>query len=96
MTTPARHRYGRRFPTTSTDTTGSPPGCTLKPVAVYARVSSDKQEKEQTIDSRVDVLRRAAEERGWRLPPDPICTDDDRSGATLARPGLGRLRDLIA
>ena len=25
-----------------------------------------------------------------------ICTDDGRSGATLARPGLDRLRDLIA
>jgi len=27
-------------------------------VAAYARVSSDKQEKEQTIDSQVDALRR--------------------------------------
>src|SRR3954464_4716368 len=73
-----------------------PPESALKLVAAYARVSSDKQEKEQTIDSQVDALRRAAEERGWHLLPDLICTDDGRSGATLARPGLDRLRDLIA
>jgi len=41
-------------------------------------------------------LRRAAEERGWHLLPDLTCTDDGRGGATLARPGLDRLRDLIA
>jgi len=75
---------------------GTPSENGLKLVAAYARVSSDKQEKEQTIDSQVDALRRAAEERGWQLPPDLICTDDGRSGATLARPGLDRLRDLIA
>jgi len=75
---------------------GPPPANALRLVAAYARVSSDKQEKEQTIDSQVDALRRAAEERGWRLLADLICTDDGRSGATLARPGLDRLRDLIA
>ena len=75
---------------------GRPPANGLKLVAAYARVSSDKQEKEQTIDSQVDALRRAAEERGWQLLPDLICTDDGRSGATLARPGLDRLRDLVA
>jgi site-specific DNA recombinase len=75
---------------------GPPPEGALRLVAAYARVSSDKQEKEQTIDSQVDALRRAAEERGWHLLPDLICTDDGRSGATLARPGLDRLRDLIA
>src|SRR3954463_4943169 len=73
-----------------------PPESALKLVAAYARVSSDKQEKEQTIDSQVDALRRAAEGRGWHLLPDLICTDDGRSGATLARPGLDRLRDLVA
>ncbi len=75
---------------------GLPPANALRLVAAYARVSSDKQEKEQTIDSQVDALRRAAEERDWHLLPDLICTDDGRSGATLARPGLDRLRDLIA
>ena len=83
-----------RYPETR-PVAGPPPGA-LKLVAAYARVSSDKQEKEQTIDSQVDALRRAAEVRGWHLLPDLICIDDGRSGATLARPGLDRLRDLIA
>ena len=68
----------------------------LKLVAAYARVSSDRQDKEQTIDSQIDALRRAADQRGWHLAPDLICLDEGRSGATLARAGLDRLRDLVA
>ena len=75
---------------------GPTPASALRLVAAYARVSSDRQEKEQTMDSQIDALRRAAEERGWTLSPDLICIDDGRSGATLARPGLDRLRDLVA
>ena len=89
------------FRTADNGRPGSGPGAgpaanALRLVAAYARVSSDRQEKEQTIDSQVDVLRRAAEERGWHLLPGLICINDGRSGATLARPGLDRLRDLIA
>ena len=65
-------------------------------VAAYARVSSDRQDREQTIDSQIDALRRAAEQRGWHLADDLICRDDGRTGTTLARPGLDRLRDLVA
>jgi len=75
---------------------GAAPPRPLRLVAAYARVSSDRQDKEQTIDSQVDALRRAAEQRGWHLAPDLICLDEGRSGATLARPGLDRLRDLVA
>ena len=38
----------------------------------------------------------AAEQRGWHLAADLICRDDGRTGTTLARPGLDRLRDLVA
>ena len=65
-------------------------------VAASARVSTDRQDREQTIDSQVDALRRAAEQRGWHLAADLICRDDGRTGTTLARPGLDRLRDLAA
>ena len=75
---------------------GATSASAVRLVAAYARVSSDRQEREQTIDSQIDALRRAAEERGWMLPPELVCTDDGRSGATLARPGLDRLRDLVA
>ena len=69
---------------------------------VAARVSTDRQDREQTIDSQIDALRRAAEQRGWHfvagqhLADDLICRDDGRTGTTLARPGLDRLRDLVA
>ena len=43
----------------------------LSLAAAYARVSSDRQDKEQTIDSQVDALRRAAEQRGWHLAARP-------------------------
>jgi site-specific DNA recombinase len=65
-------------------------------VAAYARVSTDRQDREQTIDSQIDALRRAAEQRGWHLAADLVCRDDGRTGTTLARPGLDRLRDLVA
>src|SRR3954451_20054622 len=75
---------------------GAPPPRPLRLVAAYARVSSDRQGKEQTIDSQGDALRRTAEQRGWHLAPALICLDEGRSGATLARPGLDRLRDPVA
>ncbi len=51
---------------------GTPSANGLKLVAAYARVSSDKQEKEQTIDSQIEALRRVAEERGWQLGHRPF------------------------
>ncbi|MDP9455815.1 MAG: hypothetical protein M3Q60_08490, partial [Actinomycetota bacterium] len=36
----------------------------LKIAAIYARVSTERQEKEQTVDSQLDALHRAAEEGG--------------------------------
>ncbi|WP_448207485.1 recombinase family protein [Azospirillum sp. sgz302134] len=68
----------------------------LKAAALYARVSSDKQEKEQTIASQLETLHRAAAERGFQVPPDLVFADDGYSGARLDRPALDRLRDLAA
>ncbi|EWY35835.1 hypothetical protein N825_34040 [Skermanella stibiiresistens SB22] len=64
--------------------------------AAYARVSTDRQDREQTIDSQIDAPRRAAEKLGWHLAAGLICRDDGRTGTTLARPGLDRLRDFVA
>jgi site-specific DNA recombinase len=93
----ARHRIRQAFELlqlyTSTVPTRTGP---LMLAAAYARVSTDRQDREQTIDSQIDVLRRAAEQRGWHLAADLICRDDGRTGTTLARPGLDRLRDLVA
>ncbi len=64
--------------------------------AAYARVSTEKQEREQTIQSQLDALRRVAGESGLEIPPEWYFTDDGYSGALLDRPGLDRLRDLAS
>jgi site-specific DNA recombinase len=64
--------------------------------AIYARVSTDKQQKEQTIDSQLDALRRAVKDQGLTLLPEFEFIDERYSGSRLDRPGLDRLRDLAA
>jgi site-specific DNA recombinase len=68
----------------------------MRLTAAYARVSSDTQEKDQTIDSQLEALRRGASERGLRLTESLIFVDNGFSGARLDRPGLDRLRDAIS
>ncbi len=73
-----------------------PPSGPVKVAAAYARVSSDRQEKEQTIASQLEALTQAAQQRGYQLPPDLLFLDDGYSGARLDRPALDRLRDLAS
>jgi site-specific DNA recombinase len=61
--------------------------------AIYARVSTDRQGRDQTIDSRLAALRRWAEARGHELRPEHVFADDGYSGSRLDRPALDRLRD---
>ena len=68
----------------------------LKIAAIYARVSTERQEKEQTVDSQLDALQRAAREGGYEVAPSHVFVDERRSGAHLDRPGLDRLRDLAS
>jgi site-specific DNA recombinase len=64
--------------------------------AIYARVSSAQQAERHTIDSQVsDLLARAAAD-GREVGPEFRFLDDGHSGASLVRPALERLRDLIA
>lgn len=63
--------------------------------ALYARVSSARQREEQTISSQIEALRVHAREAGWAVPAEWVFADDGVSGATLARPALDRLRDLV-
>jgi len=64
--------------------------------ALYARVSSEQQADEHTIDSQVAALRTRVIEDGLLLPAEGEFLDEGYSGATLVRPALERLRDLIA
>ncbi len=64
-------------------------------VAIYVRVSTSHQVLQQTIDQQLERLRIHVQTQGWALLEERIFRDDGFSGATLARPGLDRLRDLI-
>jgi hypothetical protein len=70
--------------------TGRPGGV----AAIYARVSSDRQRREQTIASQTAALRELAAGRGLLVSEDLVFEDEGVSGAVLRRPALERLRDL--
>jgi len=64
--------------------------------AIYARVSSARQKKDETIGSQTAALRTHAQASGLQMPEEWVFEDEGHSGATLVRPGLERLRDLVA
>src|SRR6266700_2924738 len=64
--------------------------------AVYARVSSEQQADEHTIDSQVAALRSRVADDQLLLPAEREFLDEGYSGATLVRPALEQLRDLVA
>jgi site-specific DNA recombinase len=61
--------------------------------AIYARVSSERQRREETIRSQTAALRELAGARGLIVPEELVFEDDGFSGASLRRPALERLRD---
>src|SRR3954454_6647678 len=61
--------------------------------AIYARVSTERQGRDQTIDSQLDALRRWVSGHGHELKDEHIYIDEGYSGARLDRPALDRLRD---
>src|SRR6266481_4180478 len=65
-------------------------------VAIYARVSSDPQVEAHTIASQVAALRERVAAEGLALPEAMQFLDEGYSGATVIRPALERLRDVIA
>ena len=64
--------------------------------AVYARVSSARQAKDETIGSQLAALREHAAQSRLDVPQEWVFADEGHSGATLVRPGLEALRDLAA
>ena len=63
-------------------------------VALYARVSTERQERERTTGSQVEALQARAAAEGWAV--EMSCADNGHSGARLDRPGLDQVRDAAA
>ena len=61
--------------------------------AIYARVSTERQERQQTIDSQIDALRSWAATNSHELAQEHIYADEGYTGSRLDRPGLDGLRD---
>ncbi|MHA2065227.1 MAG: recombinase family protein [Candidatus Thorarchaeota archaeon] len=65
-------------------------------VALYARVSTTRQQLDLTIEQQIERLRGHVEEQPeWHLEEKHIYLDEGYSGAKLNRPGLDRLREHI-
>jgi site-specific DNA recombinase len=64
--------------------------------AIYARVSSARQKKDQTVGSQTAALRIHAGQLGVELPEEWVFEDEGHSGAALVRPALERLREVVA
>ena len=65
-------------------------------VALYARVSGEQQEKEDTIASQLEAVTQRIATDGLECDPELHFVDDGVSGYILARPALERLRDQAA
>src|SRR5262249_61709142 len=68
----------------------------MKIAAIYARVSSGRQQRQETISSQVTALLDYAQAHDYQVSPHHIYQDDGYSGASLDRPALDRLRDAAA
>lgn len=64
----------------------------MKRAALYARVSTDIQKDEGTIETQIYELKTAIVNDGHTLMADCIYQDEGWSGAFLERPDLDRLR----
>ncbi|HLN48301.1 MAG TPA: recombinase family protein, partial [Steroidobacteraceae bacterium] len=61
--------------------------------ALYARVSTELQEQEQTIQSQLAAIRHYAEDHGYHTMAALTYIDEGFSGSRLDRPALDELRD---
>jgi site-specific DNA recombinase len=61
--------------------------------AIYARVSTERQDLQQTIESQIAILTAWIRQQGYHLADEHHYCDRGYSGARLDRPALDRLRD---
>src|SRR5215216_119757 len=66
-----------------------------KRIILYARVSTDEQARSgYSLSQQLEALRAYAAREGYEILEG--VTDPGKSGATLDRPGLDRVRNLVA
>jgi site-specific DNA recombinase len=65
-------------------------------IAVYVRVSTQRQAQAQTIEQQLDRLHAHCQRQDWPWQEEDIFRDDGYSGSLLKRPGLDRLRNQAA
>jgi site-specific DNA recombinase len=63
--------------------------------AIYARVSTVTHSQQHTIEEQINRLRARLLSCGEAVADEHIFRDEGRSGATLNRPALDRLRDQV-
>ena len=63
--------------------------------AIYAQVSTERQERQQTIASQLSALRDWASAHDHVLADAHVFRDEGYSGSRLDRPGLDGLRDAV-
>ena len=67
----------------------------LKRAILYARVSTDEQARSgYSLAQQLETLREYASREGYEVLEEVV--DPGPSGASLARPGMDRVRDLVA
>jgi site-specific DNA recombinase len=65
-------------------------------VAIYVRVSTQRQAQAQTSAQQLERLRAQLQAENYELLAQDIFDDEGYSGASLKRPALDRLRDAVA
>jgi len=65
-------------------------------VAVYVRVSTQRQAQTHTIEQQLERLESYCQMQEWPWQDACVFRDDGYSGASLKRPGLDRLREQVA
>jgi site-specific DNA recombinase len=65
-------------------------------IAAYARVSTQAQKSNETINSQIAAIREFLAKRNCQISDEHIYADDGYSGSILSRPSLDKLRDNVA
>ena len=61
----------------------------MKIAALYARVSSAKQQLNENIASQVATIEEYTRQHDYQISPQNVYKDDGFSGARAGSPGLG-------